>query len=150
MSTLFGTDDNDSIDGASLPEGTSKIDPKSGDDALTNLDSIYVISGPGNDNISGANIAYALWYATENPSIDLEKGVANDGFGFEDILDGVTTVALPNDKSNPFDSTVIGSAADEIVWIYTGNNTINLVDGDDTAIIYDENYRNYEFPIKEN
>ena len=149
MSTLFGTDENDSIDGASLPEGTSKIDPKSGDDALTNLDSIYVISGPGNDNISGANIAYALWYATENPFIDLEKGVANDGFGFEDILDGVTTVALPNDKSNPFDSSVIGSAADETVWIYTGNNTINLGDGDDTVIIYDENYQNYEFSYQE-
>ena len=96
-----------------------------------------------------ARTSYALWYATENPSIDLEKGVANDGFGFEDILDGVTTVALPNDKSNPFDSTVIGSAADEIVWIYTGNNTINLGDGNDTVIIYDENYQNYEFSYQE-
>ena len=40
MSTFFGTDDQDTIDGSNLPDGTIKIDPKAGDDTLVNLTSI--------------------------------------------------------------------------------------------------------------
>ena len=40
MSTFFGTNDNDTIDGPSLPKDTSRVDAKQGDDTLTNIDSL--------------------------------------------------------------------------------------------------------------
>jgi hypothetical protein len=42
MSTFFGTNENDNIDGASLPAGTFKVDPKQGNDTLININSVEV------------------------------------------------------------------------------------------------------------
>tara|TARA_E500000331_G_scaffold226799_1_gene217150 strand:- start:139 stop:519 length:381 start_codon:yes stop_codon:yes gene_type:complete len=115
MSTYFGTDSADSIDGSKLPAGTSKIDSKAGDDTLINLASIEVIGGPGNDTISGIDVRYALWRAPKSPVINLKDGFALDGFGFRDELSGVATVQLPSDVLNPVDATVIGSELDEAI-----------------------------------
>jgi len=126
MSNYYGTDNADSIDGSNLPDGTSKIDAKAGDDTLINLTSMDVIAGPGNDNISGTDVRYALWRAPKSPTVNLKEGFALDGFGFRDELAGVTTVQLPSDALNPVDATVIGSDLDEIVFVWAGNNVIDL------------------------
>ena len=84
MGTYVGTDNDDSIDGNSLPDETSKIDPKAGDDTLFNLNSVEVIAGPGNDNISGTDVRYALWRSPSSPTVNLNEGFALDGFGFRD------------------------------------------------------------------
>ena len=122
MGTFYGTNDDDTIDGNTLPENTNRIDPKRGNDSLTNLQSVEVISGPGNDSIVGVDVRYMLWYAKENPTVNLAEGFALDGFGFRDSLVGVTTVQLPNDPDNPIDSTVIGSENDETVFVFYGDS----------------------------
>ena len=60
MTTFFGTNDSDNIDGNSLPKGTSKIDSKKGNDTLININSVEVVAAQGDDNISGNDIRYLL------------------------------------------------------------------------------------------
>ena len=150
MGTFYGTNDDDTIDGNTLPENTNRIDPKSGNDSLTNLQSVEVISGPGNDSIVGVDVRYMLWYAKENLTVNLAEGFALDGFGFRDSLVGVTTVQLPNDLANPIDSTVIGSENDETVFVFSGNNVIDLDDGDDLVIFYNSISSDYIFEKNNN
>ena len=145
MSTYFGTDNDDSIDGSDLPAGTSKIDSRAGDDTLINLASIEVVAGPGNDAISGTDVGYILWWAPKNPTVNLKEGFALDGFGFRDELAGVTAVQLPSDALNPKDATVIGSDLDEIVFVWAGNNVIDLGGGNDLVIFYDSDYTDFDF-----
>ena len=145
MSNYYGTDNADSIDGSNLPDGTSKIDAKAGDDTLINLTSMDVIAGPGNDNISGTDVRYALWRAPKSPTVNLKEGFALDGFGFRDELAGVTTVQLPSDALNPVDATVIGSDLDEIVFVWAGNNVIDLGGGNDLVVFYDSDYADFDF-----
>ena len=145
MSTYFGTDSADSIDGSKLPAGISKIDSKAGNDTLINLASIDVIGGPGNDIISGIDVRYALWRSPKSPTVNLKEGFALDGFGFRDELAGVTTVQLPSDALNPVDAMVIGSNLDEIVFVWAGNNVIDLSGGNDLVIFYDSDYTDFDF-----
>ena len=145
MGTYVGTDNDDSIDGNSLPDETSKIDPKAGDDTLINLNSVEVIAGPGNDNISGTDVRYALWRSPSSPTVNLNEGFALDGFGFRDELSGVSTVQLPSNTSAPVDAVVIGSDQDETVYVWAGNNTINLGGGTDSIRFYDSNYSDFSF-----
>ena len=147
MSTFNGTDDQDTIDGGALPDGTIRIDPKAGDDTLINLTSIEVIAGPGNDNISGADVRYALWRAPNNPTVNLKEGFALDGFGSRDQLSGVTTVQLPSNALSPKDSTVIGSNQDETVYVWAGNNTISLGGGTDSVRFYDSDYSDFSINL---
>ena len=150
MSTFFGTDDQDTIDGSNLPDGTIKIDPKAGDDTLVNLASIEVIAGPGNDNISGTDVRYMLWWSPSSPTVNLKEGFSQDGFGFKDTLTGVTRVQLPRDKQNPIDATVIGGENDEIVSLRAGNNIINLGGGDDLVIFYESDHTDFKFNYENN
>ena len=147
MSTFNGTDDQDTIDGGALPDGTIRIDPKAGDDTLINLTSIEVIAGPGNDNISGADVRYALWRAPNNPTVNLKEGFALDGFGSRDQLSGVTTVQLPSNALSPKDATVIGSNQDETVYVWAGNNTISLGGGTDSVRFYDSDYSDFSINL---
>jgi hypothetical protein len=68
-----------------------------------------------------------------------------DGFGFRDELAGVTAVQLPSDALNPKDATVIGSDLDEIVFVWAGNNIIDLGGGNDLVIFYDSDYTDFDF-----
>ena len=148
MSTFFGTNENDNIDGASLPAGTFKVDPKQGNDTLININSVEVVASPGSDDISGNDIRYLLWYAKEPPVVDLSQGYAQDGFGFRDTLSGVTTVQLPSTASNPVDATVIGSDSDETVYVFAGNNKIDLGNGTDKVLFYNSKSTDYELEKK--
>lgn len=144
MSTYFGTDSDDRIEGTDIPAGVDRIDPLAGNDTLVDLTSISVIASPGNDTISGENLGYMLWRAPESPSVNLKEGTATDGFGFQDSLQGITTVQLPNNKAKPLDAIVIGSDEDETVYVFAGNNTIDLGLGNDKVIFYQEDINNYK------
>ena len=65
MSTFYGTNDSDTIDGSLLPKDTFRVDARQGDDTLTNIDSLKVFSDPGNDNISRSDFRFLLWYSKE-------------------------------------------------------------------------------------
>ena len=145
MSTYFGTDNDDSIDGSDLLDGITNIEAKGGDDTLFNLNSVFVIAGPGNDSISGTDVRYMLWRSPSSPTVNLKNGFALDGFGYKDTLNGVTRVQLPTDKQNPVDASVIGSDNDEIVSLRAGNNVIDLGRGDDLVVFYESDHSNFTF-----
>ena len=64
------------------------------------------------------------FYSKEPPLVDLSQGYAEDGFGYRDTLFGITTIQLPSTASNPISATVIGSGADETVWVFAADNKI--------------------------
>ena len=107
MSTYFGTNSVDSIDGSDLPAGTSKIDSRAGDDTLINLASIEVVAGPGNDAISCTDVGYILGCGPIINTETIKEGFALAGFGFRDELEGVTAVQLQSAALNFNYATVI-------------------------------------------
>jgi len=121
-----GTDEDDIIDGSELPSDISNIYPKKGNDQLTNLNGQTVVASPGDDSISGTNVQYAFWHATESPTINLLEGWADDGFGYRDTISGITTI-----HGTSLGMTITGTSAYEHVLLFGGNNTFNMGGGDD-------------------
>ena len=126
MADYYGTDEDDIIDGSELSSDISNIYPKKGNDQLTNLNGQTVVASPGNDSISGANVQYAFWNATESPVINLLEGWADDGFGYRDTISGITTI-----HGTSLGMTITGTSAYEHVLLFGGNNTFNMGGGDD-------------------
>jgi len=133
-----GTDEDDLIDGSELSSDITNIYPKKGNDQLTNLNGQTVISGPGNDSISGINVQYAFWNATESPTINLLEGWADDGFGFRDTISGITVIHGTN-----LGMTITGTSAYEKVFLFGGNNTFNMGGGDDKIVYHELNSTDY-------
>ena len=126
MGDYNGTDEDDIIDGSELPSDISNIYPKKGNDQLTNLNGQTVVASPGDDSISGTNVQYAFWHATESPTINLLEGWADDGFGYRDTISGITTI-----HGTSLGMTITGTSAYEHVLLFGGNNTFNMGGGDD-------------------
>ncbi len=126
MADYNGTDEDDIIDGSELPSDISNIYPKKGNDQLTNLNGQTVVASPGDDSISGTNVQYAFWHATESPTINLLEGWADDGFGYRDTISGITTI-----HGTSLGMTITGTSAYEHVLLFGGNNTFNMGGGDD-------------------
>jgi len=126
MADYNGTDEDDIIDGSELPSDISNIYPKKGNDQLTNLNGQTVVASPGDDSISGTNVQYAFWHATESPIINLLEGWADDGFGYRDTISGITTI-----HGTSLGMTITGTSAYEHVLLFGGNNTFNMGGGDD-------------------
>ena len=126
MADYYGTDEDDIIDGSELSSDISNIYPKKGNDQLTNLNGQTVVASPGNDSISGTNVQYAFWNATESPTINLSEGWADDGFGGRDTISGITTI-----HGTSLGMTITGTSAYEHVLLFGGNNTFNMGGGDD-------------------
>ena len=126
MADYNGTDEDDIIDGSELSSDITNIYPKKGNDQLTNLNGQTVIASPGNDSISGTNVQYAFWNATESPTINLSEGWADDGFGGRDTISGITTI-----HGTSLGMTITGTSAYEHVLLFGGNNTFNMGGGDD-------------------
>ena len=126
MADYYGTDEDDIIDGSELSSDISNVYPKKGNDQLTNLNGQTVVASPGNDSISGANVQYAFWNATESPVINLLEGWADDGFGYRDTISGITTI-----HGTSLGMTITGTSAYEHVLLFGGNNTFNMGGGDD-------------------
>ena len=94
MADYNGTDEDDIIDASELDSDIGNIYPGKGNDTVTNATSKHtIISGPGEDNISGINFKYAVWNAEQKVTINLKEGWAEDGFGTKDTISGVKTVS---------------------------------------------------------
>ena len=138
MTTYTGTAGNDNINGP-LVAKDANIDAGAGDDTVTLGTHQIYISGPGNDVIKGNGKSdYALWYATEPATVDLLQGYALDGFGFRDLISGINTV-----HGTRFGVTVTGTGVDERVFIFGGQNNLNLGGGNDTAVYWEMSSSDY-------
>ena len=126
MTDYYGTDEDDVIDGSELSSDITNIYPKKGNDQLTNLNGQTVVASPGDDSISGTNVQYAFWNATESPNINLLEGWADDGFGGRDTISGITTI-----HGTSLGMTITGTSAYEHVLLFGGNNTFKMGGGDD-------------------
>ena len=142
MSSYQGTTRNDQINGNTLV-GSPDIDAGAGDDyVLLGPKQIYQ-SGPGNDTIVGSGTSdYAFWYASEPGKIDLERGIAFDGFGGSDVVSGIDTV-----HGSKFGITVQGTNKDERVFVFGGKNILDLGGGRDTALYWDLPRDQYEVRV---
>ncbi len=74
MADYNGTDEDDIIDAAELESDIGNIYPGKGNDTVTNATSKHtIVTGPGEDTISGTKTGYALWNATQGVTINLKR-----------------------------------------------------------------------------
>jgi hypothetical protein len=125
-----GTANDDQIDQDKLaiPAGTV-IYGGDGNDTLSASDAL-LIGGRGNDTLiaTGNWATAAYWDSPAGVTVDLGKGVAQDGFGTTDKLVGIRTV-----QGSSHDDTLIGGSANEFFYGGGGNNTIIGGEGFDTV-----------------
>lgn len=135
MATYFGTAGNDTINAVQVAGTSDHIDALAGDDIVSLGPSQTFITGPGNDTVTGRNNTsqYGLWYVEQRPYVDLAQGYALDGFGGRDTLSGIGTVHMTS-----LGGTVIGSGNDERVFLFGGQNSIDLGEGTDSVIYYEK------------
>ena len=103
MTTYFGTNNSDVIDGNKLTSDTYWIDAGFGDDIIILAPYQGYISGPGNNSITGVGQynSYSLWNANQNAYINLQTGiVSNNGFGGVDKIANIDVVQTGNKNSN--------------------------------------------------
>jgi len=137
MTTYFGTNNSDVIDGNKLTSDTYWIDAGFGDDIIILAPYQGYISGPGNNSITGVGQynSYSLWNANQNAYINLQTGiVSNNGFGGVDKIANIDVVQTGNKNSN-----IVGNNLNNSFWINGGNNTIYGNGGFDKAIFYQQN-----------
>ncbi|WP_443637066.1 FG-GAP-like repeat-containing protein [Candidatus Njordibacter sp. Uisw_058] len=128
MSTYYGTDGDDVIDGSLLNSEYGNIDSLDGDDHVTlGLYQAY-ISGLGNDVVTSDSpgAGYGLWFVKGEVYINLAEGWALDGLGYKDELQGIHTIHMPNHGG-----TVVGSDGSDTVFSFGGNSHFDLGSGID-------------------
>ena len=140
MATIQGSSGHDIINGAVAAGPYDWIDALEGDDQVTLTEWQIFVSGPGNDSVTGTQGrgGYGLWYATSRPTVDLSQGYALDGFGGRDTLSGIDTVHMSS-----LGGTMIGSAAAETLFIFGGNNTVDMGAGNDTVRYHEKQSADY-------
>jgi hypothetical protein len=125
------TSGDDYIDARELA-GDDYIDALAGNDTVLLREGQTFASGLGNDTVIGSGQSdYALWFATEEAYVNLQEGFAEDGFGGQDTISGISTIHLSNHSN-----TVIGSSSDEQVFCFGSNSYIDLAGGRDKVIMY--------------
>jgi hypothetical protein len=143
MTTFIGTKGNDFINGPVVAKD-SNIDGDEGDDTIVLGINQLFLSGPGNDIIKGnGKSGYALWGAKGHSTVDLLLGYALDGFGFKDSISGIESV-----HGSVFGVTVKGTNANEQVYIFGGQNNVELGDGDDTVLYWDQKSSDFSIVFK--
>jgi hypothetical protein len=125
-----GTPKDDQIDQdkQGITAGTV-IYGEAGADTITVSNGI-AIGGPGNDTVIAAGdwATAGYWDSPAGVTVDLGKGVAQDGFGTTDKLVGIKVVQGSN-----HDDTLIGGSADEYFYGGGGNNVVIGGAGFDTV-----------------
>ncbi len=132
MQIFTFTSGNDTVDAGDLDyDWGDAVDTGQGNDNVTLSAGLIYISGPGNDEIStdGTGGGYALWSATGEVVVNLRDGLVTDGHGGTDTVSGISDVHFNSD----FNATVIGADNDEIVFVSSGNHTLDLGGGADTV-----------------
>lgn len=143
MATFIGTKGNDFINGP-LVAKDSNVDGDEGDDTIVLGTNQLFISGPGNDIIKGnGKSGYALWGAKGPATVDLLLGFALDGFGYKDSISGIDSV-----HGSVHGVTVIGTKESEKVYIFGGKNEIDLGDGIDTVLYWDQKSSDFTIVYK--
>ena len=136
MSEILLTDKDDTY---TVLKGAQWNDIKAlaGNDTITLQSGSNVLGGPGNDTIidqTGGNYCAAMYW--DSPSaidVNLQTGVAKDGWGFTDTLVDIHNVHTSGRNGD----RVIGSSKDDNTWVNgfwtSGTATIDLAGGYDTV-----------------
>ena len=145
MAVIRGTSGKDVIDTTKLTGVTSddQVDAGHGDDMVTLVSFLIYVSGPGNDIIRAAPgstwVSWAAWGAPKPVVVNLAEGWAEDGYGGTDLIEGISTVHLPNSGGK-----VIGTSADETVFCFGGSGVIDLGGGRDVVEMYSVSSAGYK------
>ena len=136
MAEILLTDKDDTY---TVPKNAQWADIKAlaGNDTVTLLSGSNVLGGPGNDTIidqTGGNYCAALYWDSPNAiDVNLQTGVAKDGWGTTDTLVDIHNVHTSGRNGD----RVIGSSQDDNTWVngfwQAGTATIDLAGGFDTV-----------------
>lgn len=136
MAEILLTDKDDTY---TVPKNAPWADVKglAGNDTITLLSGSNVLGGAGNDTIidqTGGNFCAALYWDAPNAiDINLQTGVAKDGWGTTDTLVNVRNIHTSGRNGD----RVIGSSQDDNTWVngfwQAGTATIDLAGGFDTV-----------------
>lgn len=123
--------------------GSDIIYGDGGNDTAYLGDFVTFVSGPGNDVLIGSGTSqYAAWSAPKAIKVNLALGTAEDGYGGIDQLSGIGTIHLP-----ALGGEVIGSGADETVFVFSGN--VNLDMGGGSNIVHMWQLNSSDFSIRQ-
>jgi hypothetical protein len=110
-----------------------------GDDTVYLGDYVTFVSGRGNDTVIGSGKSqYATWYAIQPVKINLLEGWAEDGYGYIDKLTGIKTIHLTG-----LGGEVIGTPADEYVYVFGGTAKLKMGAGFDEVVMYQLKSKDY-------
>ena len=130
MADYNGTDEDDIIDASELASDINRIYPGKGNDTVINATPKHIIiSGPGDDKISGDGFQYVLWYAEKKVTINLKEGWVEDGFGTRDMVSGARDIA-----GSPFGGSFYGTDDYEKFAVNGGDNILNMGIGEDKVL----------------
>ena len=143
MADYNGTDEDDIIDVSELDSDIGNIYPGKGNDTVTNATIMHtIVSGPGEDNISGDRFSYALWNAPQGVTINLKEGWSEDGFGTRDTVSGIETI-----HGTSFGDTFYGTENYEKFFANGGDNILNMGGGDDRVSYASGNSKDYTITL---
>lgn len=136
-----GTSLNDTIDQTKLgiPEN-SAIYGEGGDDVIS-AGFANVDGGPGNDTITGvkSNTAAVYWDSPSAVKVDLQTGMAQDGFGTTDTL-----VNVHNIHGSSYADTLLGGSGDDSFYGGSGNDYFDGRGGVNTVAFFFERAANFK------
>ena len=145
---VYGTEFNDIIDvtGSEYYEG-ALVDPLGGSDVVYINRWQNVFARPGNDviigiiNDDGDTPGYGAWDSPTPVNVNLETGIAEDGYGYTDRITNMRVVHLDS-------GTVIGSSADESIFSFPfGNKSLHMAGGVDKIYYYEMPSTDYVIEI---
>jgi len=103
-----------------------------GDDTAYLGDAVTFVSGRGNDTVIGSGKSdYATWPNVQPVKINLLEGWAEDGYGGIDKVSGINTIHL-----NRAGGEIIGTTANEKVFVYGGTATLKMGAGSDEVVMF--------------
>ena len=143
MADYNGTDEDDIIDASELDSDIGNIYPGKGNDTVTNATSKHtIVTGPGEDTISGTKTGYALWNATQSVTINLKEGWSEDGFDTRDTVSGIETI-----HGSSHGDTFYGTENYERFFANGGDNVLNMGGGNDKVSYASGNSKDYTITL---
>ena len=146
MTTVYGTDMDDTLIGSELGGAGLNIDGLGGNDYVELGPDQVFVSGAGADTIIGSEgSGYGLWFQSSPVEVNLAEGWAVDEFGDEDTLVDMSVVHMSGAGG-----TVIGSDYDERIFYFGGNADLNLGGGFDVVNFWEIDSAGYRIRQFEN